>query len=110
MKLAIGLEIEEALLNLQQAGERLQVTRKMVELAEESARLSRERFREGVILSSNLIDAENRLTDARVHTSLAKAARAIAIADLRRASGLPQFNNSRQDNAAAQLNSSQQPR
>ncbi len=89
--LSIGLEIEKAELALQQAEERLQVTKKMVELAEESARLSRERFREGVILSSNLLDAENRLTDARVHASLAKAARAIAIADLRRAAGLPQF-------------------
>ncbi len=89
--LNIGLEIEKAELALQQAEERLQVTKKMVELAEESARLSRERFREGVILSSNLLDAENRLTDARVHASLAKAARAIAIADLRRATGLPQF-------------------
>ncbi|HEB68007.1 MAG TPA: TolC family protein [Desulfobulbus sp.] len=90
--LDIGLEIEKAELALQQAEERLQVTKKMVELAEESARLSRERFREGVILSSTLLDAENRLTDARVHASLAKAARAIAIADLRRATGLPQFN------------------
>ena len=89
MELAIGLEIEEAQLACKQAEERLQVTKKMVELASESARLSRERFREGVILSSNLIDAENRLTDARVHTSLAKAARAIAIADLRRADRSP---------------------
>jgi len=92
--LDIGLEIEKAGLALQQAEERLQVTKKMVELAEESARLSRERFREGVILSSNLLDAENRLTDAKVHASLAKAARAIAIADLRRATGLPQFDES----------------
>jgi outer membrane protein TolC len=96
MELAIDLEIEQARLALQQAEEQLQVTGKMVELAEESARLSRERFREGVILSSNLMDAENRLTDARVHRSLAKAAKAIAIADLRRAAGLSQFNESRQ--------------
>jgi len=96
MELAIGLEIEQAELSLQQAEERLQVTGKMVELARESARLSRERFREGVILSSNLMDAENRLTDAGVHSSIAKAAKAIAIADLRRATGLPQFNESRQ--------------
>lgn len=94
--LDISLEIEKAELALQQAEERIQVTGKMVELAEESARLSRERFREGVILSSNLLDTENRLTDARVHASVAKAARTIAIADLRRAAGLPQFNDRQQ--------------
>ena len=38
----------------------------MVEQAEESAHLSRERFKEGLILSSELIDVENRLTDAQV--------------------------------------------
>jgi outer membrane protein TolC len=89
--LAVTFEIEKAQLALKQAEERLLVTDKQVALASESARLSRERFREGVILSSSLIDSENRLTDARVHSSLAKAARMIAIADLRRAAGLPQF-------------------
>lgn len=91
MGLAITLEIEQAQLALKQAEERMVVTDKQVALANESARLSRERFREGVILSSSLIDAENRLTDARVHSSLARAERMIAIADLRHAAGLPQF-------------------
>ncbi len=91
MSLAITLEIEQAQLALKQAEERLVVTDKQVRLARESARLFRERFREGVILSSSLIDAENRLTDALVHASIAKAAKKIAIADLRRAAGLTQF-------------------
>ncbi len=91
MSLAITLEIEQAQLALKQAEERIVVTDKQVRLAEESARLFRERFKEGVILSSGLIDAENRLTDAQVHASLAKAAKKIAIADLRRAAGLAQF-------------------
>ena len=63
----------------------------MMELAEESARLSRARFKEGVILASDLIDVENRLTDARVRHSLALATYRVAVADLRRAVGLPQF-------------------
>ncbi len=91
MELGFGLEIEQARLSLQQAEERLQVTEKMVELAEESARLSRARFKEGVILSSDLIEVEKRLTDARVRHSLALATYRIAVADLRRAVGLPQF-------------------
>jgi len=99
MGLAITLEIEQAQLALKQARERLVVTDKQVRLARESARLFRERFKEGVILSSSLIDAENRLTDARVHASLAKAARMIAIADLRRAAGLPQFPGTEPENS-----------
>lgn len=91
LELAIGLEIEQDRLGLQQAEERLLVTKKMVELALESARLSRERFKQGVILASDLIEVENRLTDARVRHSLALASRRIAVADLRRAVGLNQF-------------------
>jgi len=89
--LGIGLEIEQARLALQQAEERLKVTDNQVRLATESARLFQERFKEGVILASSLLDAERRLTEARVHASLAKAARLIAIADLRKAVGTPQF-------------------
>ena len=89
--LAIALEIEQAQLALKQARERLVVTDKQVRLARESARLFRERFKEGVILASSLMDAENRLTDALVHASIARAAHKIAIADLRRAAGLAQF-------------------
>jgi len=93
LELAFNYEIEQASLTLQQAEERLQVTEKMVEQAVESARLSREQFTEGVILASDLIAVENRLTDARVHNLMAKAVRRIAIADLRRAAGLSQFDD-----------------
>jgi outer membrane protein TolC len=91
LELNFNYEIERASLAFKQAEERLQVTKKMVEQAVESARLSRERFKEGVTLASDLIEVENRLTDARVHNLMAKAARRIAIADLRRAAGLSQF-------------------
>ncbi len=91
LALAINLEVEEAMLALEQARQRLLVTAKMVEHAEESAALSRERFKEGLVLSSELIDIESRLTDARVRKSLALAAQRIAVADLRRAVGLAQF-------------------
>jgi outer membrane protein TolC len=91
VSLAINLEVEKARLALEQAQQRLLVTKKMVEQAEESASLSRERFKEGLILSSELIDVENRLTDAKVRRTLARAAKRIAVADLRRAVGLEQF-------------------
>ena len=91
LALAIDLEIQQARLALQQAEERIKVTTNQVQLATESARLFQERFKEGVILASNLLDAQSRLTEARVHASLARAARLIAIADLRRAVGVVQF-------------------
>ena len=91
MELAIHLEVEQASIALKQAEERLRVTEKMIEQTLENARLYRERFREGVALSTDLIDAENRLTDARLRHSLARSSRRIAVADLRRAVGLEQF-------------------
>jgi len=91
MKLGFNYEIQQAQLALRQAEERIQVTAKMVEQAEENGRLSREQFKEGVILSSDLIEVENRLTDARLHHLSARIARCVAIADLRRAAGLAQF-------------------
>jgi outer membrane protein TolC len=93
LELACTLEMEQAVLALHQEEERLKVTAKMVTSARESARLSRLRFKEGLLLSSELIDTENRLTDAQLSHSLATASRTIAIADLRRAVGLPQFNH-----------------
>ncbi len=89
--LAINLEVEQARLALEQANQRMLVTEKMVEQARESAQLSRERFREGLILSSELIDVENRLTNALVRRTVARTAQRVAVADLRRALGLRQF-------------------
>jgi outer membrane protein TolC len=91
LELAMELEVKQAELAYSQAEQRLQVTEKMYEQAQESARLSRVRFKEGVILSSELMDVETRLTEARVRQTAAKAAIRVAIADLRRATGLPQF-------------------
>lgn len=97
LRLAINLQIQEAELNLNQALERRSVTEQMVQVAGESAHLSRERFKEGLILSSDLIDVELRLTDALVRQSAAKANYEIAIASLRRAAGLQQFSITSED-------------
>jgi outer membrane protein TolC len=91
MELACNLEMEQAVLALRQEEERLKVTGKMVAAASESARLARLRFKEGVLLASELITTENRLTEARLSHAFATAARKIAIADLRRSVGLSQF-------------------
>lgn len=90
-ELAISLEVKQAEFALQDASQRLQVTEKSVAQAQESARINRLRFTEGTLLSSDLIEVENRLTDARVRRIVAETSQRIAIADLRRALGLAQF-------------------
>jgi outer membrane protein TolC len=91
LELALGFEVTQAQLALELAQQRLQVTEKTVEQAVESEHLTQARFQAGVLLMSELIDSENRLTDARVRHVLASSAVQIAIAELRRAAGLPQY-------------------
>ena len=91
LELALSLEVTEAQLNLSLARQRHLVTQKAVEQAVESESLSQARFHAGVLVVSELIDSENRLTDARVRHAVASSAVQIAIADLRRAAGLPQY-------------------
>ncbi|BHH82653.1 TolC family protein [Desulforhopalus sp. 52FAK] len=90
-ELNLSLELQQAELTYQQTKERLTVTGKMVGVAEEATRLARARFKEGVILSSDLIDFETRLSDAQARHLSAEASYQVAIANLRRASGLDQF-------------------
>lgn len=90
-ELALSLDIQKAELNYQQARERQSVTEKIVGVAREAARLARIRFKEGVILSSDLIDFETRLSDAQARHLNANATYQVAIANLRRACGLDQF-------------------
>ncbi len=91
LELALGLEVSQAKLALELARQRQEVAQKRVEQAVESASLTKARFDAGVLLVSELIDSENRLTDARVRQVLASSAVQIAVADLRRAAGLPQY-------------------
>jgi len=90
-ELAISLEVKQAEFALEDADQRLLVTQKSVSQARESARLNRLRFAEGALLSSDLMGVEDRLTDALVRRIVAETAQRIAVADLRRALGLPQF-------------------
>ena len=92
-ELALNLEIQQAELDYQQAEKRLSVTEKMVSVAEEGTRLRRARFVEGVILASDLIDFEMRLSDAQARQLTARARYQVAIANLRRVAGLEQFPN-----------------
>ena len=90
-ELAINLDIQKAFLDYEQAKKRLDVTKEMVGVAKEVNRLSRARFTEGLILASDLIDSEMRLSDAQARQLSANAGYQVAIANLRRAAGLEQF-------------------
>lgn len=91
LKLALALETEEARLNLTQETEKLSVSERRLQSAQESTRLTRLRFQEGLCTSSELIDAEKRLAEAEAAHAQAKHGRRIAIAQLRRSYGLPQL-------------------
>lgn len=105
LMLALNLELTQARLARQQAEERVVVTGKMVAQATESARLQRERFTQGLLLSAGLIDVENRLTEARVRQAQANAALRTAMADLRRAQGKPQFEEGQQSSGDSKQSS-----
>jgi outer membrane protein len=93
LRSAIDLEVEQSRLALQEANGRLRVTAKVVDQAKESVELTRSRFDQGLAISTQLIDAETALTKARVHRAEAETDQRIAVAALRKALGLPQFEN-----------------
>lgn len=91
VRLAVGLEIEQARLNLLSARERLAAAGKAVEQGGESVKLTHERFQQGLALSTQLIDAETALLAARVRREEAESDEQLAIASLRKALALPQL-------------------
>ncbi len=93
LRLALDLEVEQARLNLNAAAERLAVSSKTVEQAAESASLTRNRFEQGLALSTQLIDSETALVAARVRRAEAESDQRIAVAALRKALALPQLDN-----------------
>jgi len=86
---ALDLEAEQARLRLTEADERITVTERAEASAQESVKLTRARYKEGLSLATQLIDAETALTGAQVRREEARADREIAIAALRKALGLP---------------------
>lgn len=94
MTLGIGLEVEQARLAHEDAVERLAVTGRAVEQAEESATLSRARFEKEALLTADLIGVESRLLEAKLRRTVAAADERTALVDLRRALGLEPVPNS----------------
>ncbi|SPE60046.1 Outer membrane efflux protein [Verrucomicrobia bacterium] len=91
LRLALSFEADRARLDLSAATQRLSVTEELIQQAEESAKMSRDRFEQGLALTTQLIDAETALVAARVRRAEAESDQRIAIAGLRKALGLPQL-------------------
>jgi outer membrane protein len=88
-RLQTSVESTTARLNLENATRRQAVMDRAVKLASEHVELARRRFEQGLMLPSEVIDAENALFQAEAGLAQAKADRHYAIAALRRASGMP---------------------
>jgi outer membrane protein TolC len=80
-------------MDLKTANERLEATEQAVSQARESADLTRARFEQGMALSTQLMDAETALVQARVRRAEAEADQRIAVAALRKALALPQLDS-----------------
>jgi len=83
----IELEIKDAVLNIRTAEANIPITRKAVEQGEENLRVSQERYKAQVTTSTEVLDAQRYLTDARVFHFNALFQYHLARARLQRAMG-----------------------
>jgi outer membrane protein len=88
IKDSILLEVKTAFLSVQAAEQGIRVAAKSVESAEENFRISQERYKEQVATSSEVLDAQTRLTQARTNYTNALVVFNLARAELIRAMGL----------------------
>lgn len=91
-KLGVGLGVEVASINLNNASEKISSTQKGVELAEEALRLARVRYEAGISTLVEVIDAEAALYLSRLNNINAKFDYALAKASLDKAiASQPEF-------------------
>ena len=83
----IQLQIKDAVLNIETAEANIPITRKGVEQGEENLRVSQERYKAQVSTSTEVLDAQRYLTDARVFYFSALFQYHLARASLQRAMG-----------------------
>ena len=89
----IALEVKNAFLLLHEAEKQVQVTKKAIEQAEENFRINKERYREQVGTSTDVIDAQTLLTKARADHFNALGDLNIHQARLERAMGVTRVGN-----------------
>jgi outer membrane protein TolC len=83
----VRLEVTQAYLNLKQSGERIGVSRQGVEQSQENYRVTNERFKSGLALNSDLLDAEVALLQAKTSFTQSLVDYQLSAARLRKAIG-----------------------
>jgi len=87
LKQDIGFEVEQAYLKLNEAKELIKATEKNVEEAELSLKSAEERYKEGVAIIIEVIEAQTKLATAKVNHIQSLYDYNIALANLKRAIG-----------------------
>jgi outer membrane protein len=87
LKDSIQLQVKEAYLNLREAEKNIQVARTAVVQAEENFRMNEERYKQQVATSTDVLDAQTLLTQARSNYFNALSEHNLAWARLERAMG-----------------------
>jgi len=87
LKDAITLEVTQSYLNVEQARERIGVSAQAVRQAEENYRITKEKFKLGLVLNSDMLDAEVALLQAKTNHTQALVDQAVALAKLERSVG-----------------------
>jgi len=88
LKDTIQLQVKEAYLYLREAEKNIQVAKKAVMQAEENFRMNEERYKQQVATSTDVLDAQTLLTQARTNYFNALSEHNIAWAGLERAMGI----------------------
>lgn len=84
---AILLDVKQAYLNLSEAGQRIDVSQKEVEQAEENFRITEEQYKANMTTSTKVLDARTMLSRAQMNFFNARADFNLARASLLRATG-----------------------
>jgi outer membrane protein len=87
MKDYIALEVTQNYLALQQAKEKIDVARQSVGQAEENYRITNDKFKEGLTLTTDLLDADVALTQAKTNYTQALVDYEVAEARLKKSIG-----------------------
>ena len=64
---AVALDVETAVADLQAAGQKLEIEKVKIRQAEDSLRIAEERYRNGLLSATDLVDAQNTLEAARLN-------------------------------------------
>ena len=95
----VALEVHQAALTVRRARDKLVVADLGVEQAEENRRMTSDRYKNGLATSSDLLDAEVALVQARTSLTGSQVEYALSKSRLERAVGLPPAEHSDGDGA-----------